>query len=324
MSKLTISVNKKPKAFEPYTINGFLISKPLTSDNSGFSKWGFCTKDGKEYFIKEFLNPVYPAEDIQLEDDIRQRKIGNCMEWYNKKKELYSRLLKSQTGNLIIPMSFFRYESHFYIVTEKVEKSDLDLYRISTFTGESKRVIMKVLASCFMRLAQNGVVHADVKPDNLLIKETANGFFTVKVIDFDASYLESDPPFGDEVMGDPVYYAPETFLAIMEDPVPLTSKVDVFGLGLIFHQVLCGALPSFSEEYDYAYEAVLNGEELTLNESIPESFRSLIGRMTCCSAEERISIGEVFDILSAADAPKPAKDTGNAPASRWKIADSFD
>ena len=33
-------------------INGYDVP-PLNNDNSGFSKWGFATKYGKEYFIKE-------------------------------------------------------------------------------------------------------------------------------------------------------------------------------------------------------------------------------------------------------------------------------
>ena len=41
------------------TINGYELEADLTADNSGFSKWGFARKNGKTYFIKEFLSPVY-------------------------------------------------------------------------------------------------------------------------------------------------------------------------------------------------------------------------------------------------------------------------
>ena len=34
-------------------INGYTLTTELQNANSGFSKWGFGTKNGKEYFIKE-------------------------------------------------------------------------------------------------------------------------------------------------------------------------------------------------------------------------------------------------------------------------------
>lgn len=301
MSALKINIEKAEdkNAFKPYSLNGYRIEKPLTSDNSGFSKWGFCYKDGVEYFIKEFVNPVYPSDSVKLADDIRQRKISQCLEWFDEKKRIYKKIHDSQTGNLVEPVAFFRNDSHFYLVTDKIDKSELDYKTISTFDLDRKLVLLKVLSSCFMRLAKNGVVHADIKPENLLVKETKGGFLTIKVIDFDASYLEDKPPFGDDIQGDPVYYAPETFLGIMEEEVTLTPKVDVFGLGIVFHQLLCGEMPVYNtEEYDYVYECVLNEEMPQLNEEIPEDLRALITRMLSLDHTARPSMEEVLQILS--------------------------
>lgn len=333
MNRLTITVPESATAgsFKPYLVNGYLITAPLRGDNSGFSKWGFCTKDGREYFIKEFVNPVYPSEKVDLAADIRERKIALCHEWYNNKKKMYAKIQESQTGNLIAPVAFFRNDSHFYLVTEKVEKSKLDYQVISSFGLSRKIILLKVLSSCFMKLADNKVVHADVKPDNLLIKETRNGFLTIKVIDFDASYLEECPPFGDEVQGDPVYYAPETFLALMEEEVSLTTKVDVFGLGIVFHQLLCGKLPQFDKEYDYVYEAVLNDSELKLSEDIPEYLRKIIAGMLKKEIGERLSIEEVFNKLCSPESSGTAElsinvgdENKNGKGSRWHIANAFD
>ncbi len=41
-------------------IKGYEIKGELKTNNSGFSKWGFATKNGRDYFIKEFIDPVYP------------------------------------------------------------------------------------------------------------------------------------------------------------------------------------------------------------------------------------------------------------------------
>ena len=46
----------------------------LTTKNAGFSKWGFAVKEGKTYFIKEFLSPVYPVSGKLSEKQIGRKK----------------------------------------------------------------------------------------------------------------------------------------------------------------------------------------------------------------------------------------------------------
>lgn len=334
---INVDIKEDEPLFKPYYINGYYVSKQLTSDNSGFSKWGFCEKEGKEYFIKEFLNPVYPSEFVGLAPDIVERKIAQCGEWFAEKKKLYKEIYKAQTGNLVAPIEFFRNDSHFYIVTEKVETSSSNYETILEYDLPQKMVLLKVLANCFRNLAENGVVHADVKPDNLLIKKTKN-YFTIKIIDFDASYLTDSPPFGDDIQGDPVYYAPETFLAIMEEKVELTPKVDVFGLGIIFCQILSGEMPEIDEEYDYVYEAVLDGSEVKLSDKIPDSLKELIFNMLRKESSDRYSIGKVFDELCRIERGEPPETNENETPGedivpdkkpipkddRWHIVTDFD
>ena len=219
MDRLTIKMGdsdtrrilkKKELKIGPYT-----LSAPLTMLNGGFSKWGFCTRDGIEFFIKEFLSPVYPTDDSTLEKDISERKIKQCMDWFQKKKRLYLHIMRAQNGNIIAPLSLFQSNSHYYIITEKVNGYSLNDV-MEELDDRSKFIILKVLADCFNRLAKENIVHADVKPDNIIIKPTIDGCFTAKVIDFDAGYLENDPPDCEEIQGDAVYFAPETFLYMME------------------------------------------------------------------------------------------------------------
>lgn len=342
MGELTIKMPEHEpdiKAFEPYQLGDYTVTQPLTTNKSGFSKWGFCTKDGVEFFVKEFLTPVYPVESIKLDSDLRERKIKQCIEWYETKKRVYNAIVAAQSGNLVVPIAFFKRNSHFYLVTQKVVESAMDFALLSKTDMTHKMIIMKVLADSFSMLADRHVVHADVKPDNLLIKQTNSNFYTMKVIDFDGSYLESEPPTPDEVQGDPVYYAPETFLYLAEDPVKLTSKVDVFAMGLIFHQLLVGELPRFDEEYDYVYEAVLNDAPIQLHNSLTPRFRILIARMLEKDADKRFSMRAVLKFLEGctdgfynsetSKSTKPVvsetSDENSTPKkTRWSIADGFD
>lgn len=90
------------------------------------------------------------------------------------------------------------------------------------------------------------VAHCDLKPANILVaQDAADGEARVRLLDFGIARLLGRPPGGD-VLGehgnDPAgtdgYAAPEQF-----ERVPLTTSVDVYGLGVILHELLTGGTP---------------------------------------------------------------------------------
>lgn len=58
--------------------NGYIVAGTLKSDNAGFSKWGIAQKDGQEYFLKEFLSPVYP-QNAEMYSAPQAEKKGNIV-----------------------------------------------------------------------------------------------------------------------------------------------------------------------------------------------------------------------------------------------------
>ncbi|MBR6107129.1 MAG: protein kinase [Oscillospiraceae bacterium] len=307
---------KPPAEFQPYDIGEYTLKAPLTSNKSGFSKWGFCWKGDTEFFIKEFLSPVYPDDSVELSAVMREKRIDECVRWFDAKSRIYNTIVQAQTGNLVVPISFFKYESRFYLVTQKVSESAMDFAVLNRFDMAHKLIVMKVLANSFARLAERNIVHADVKPDNLLIKQTNGGFFTMKIIDFDASYLADMPPEPDEVQGDTVYYAPETLLYIIGEPAVLSPKVDVFAMGIIFHQVLTGKMPVIKPEYDYIYEAVLSGDPPVLEPSLPAEYKRLLENMLQKDPKDRLTMQQVFDELVRLDAMRQAAEKAAPPPVR--------
>ncbi len=317
MSTLKIKVHTSEStegtAFQPYEINGYLVQQPLTANDSGFSKWGYCTKFGKEFFLKEFLSPKYPKEDAPITEQQRNNRVKECNAWFQSKQEIYHRIMESASGNLVVPSDFFRFGNQFYLVTEKVQPNAIAFQDLHLQSAEQLQLLLKVLAYSFSKLEQHGVVHADVKPNNLILKSTIDGFFTVKIIDFDASFLEEKQPDPEELMGDAAYYSPEAILRMMEEEVEVTSKSDVFTLGILFHQILSGELPEIGGEDNTLSvgEAVLNEEPVTVRDTVPEPYRELIQKMLLFDVAERPSSTAVFQYLSELDA---SQKTWSAPA----------
>ena len=300
------------------TVNGYQIRKPFSSENAGFCRWAIGEKHGRAYFIKEFLSPKYPADDCGLSEKTIAKKRAECEKFYNRKAKLYQAIQQCWTGNVVIIQDFFREGSKYYAVTEQVKAENLSLSQIAALPENKKMTLIRAILYSFSVLHSKAIVHSDVKPDNILVKRTENNFYTGKIIDFDASFLETEAP--EEIAGDQVYLAPETRRRMMEEPVSVTTKADIFALGILFHQYWCGELPGCPKEYDYLFEAVLDGAEVTLSEKLPESLREQIGRMLLENPERRPGAEQILRELSGDFPGKPAEPKKpEAPTSRVKI-----
>lgn len=300
------------------TVNGYQIRKPFSSENAGFCRWAIGEKHGRAYFIKEFLSPKYPADDCGLSEKTIAKKRAECEKFYNRKAKLYQAIQQCRTGNVVIIRDFFREGSKYYAVTEQVKAENLSLSQIAALPENKKMTLIRAILYSFSVLHSKAIVHSDVKPDNILVKRTENNFYTGKIIDFDASFLETEAP--EEIAGDQVYLAPETRRRMMEEPVSVTAKADIFALGILFHQYWCGELPGCPKEYDYLFEAVLDGAEVTLSEKLPESLREQIGRMLLENPERRPGAEQILRELSGDFPGKPAEPKKpEAPTSRVKI-----
>ena len=278
-------------------IQDYIITKELTNEHSGFAKWGFAEKNGEEYFVKEFLSPIYPDELSPISQEQKQKKINECFEWVKRKSELYEAIREASNGNIIIPRDFFLDGSHYYLITDKVDTSTLSISEIAALDIEIKLIILKVFSHCLNQLGKSGVVHSDLKPENLLIKETVAGMYTIKLIDFDSSYLESQLPSPDEIQCDPTYMAPEVFLYMIEENETVTQRADVFSAGLIFHQYLCGELPRMPDKYDYIYEAVLDNADIIIHDSIPQRLKQIIALMLTKNPFERLTSEYLYQLM---------------------------
>ena len=298
-------------------INGYILFNELKTTNSGFSKWGFAQKAGKKVFIKELIDPVYPVYNDLLDPAVLARKREICQQFEERSQRLYRAINECSDGNLVYIEDFFRCGSHYYIVMEKVDAIDID--EVRRITAGDKQRVCKALIHCLDCMHRAGIVHADIKLDNILFRRLPSGAVTGKLIDFDNCFWESEPPRPDEeIHGDLVYMAPETFMMMQTEEGTIGKPIDVFALGIVFHQIFTGKAPAFdAEKYDYPFEAALDGAELGVSKEIPDEWRELIARMLKREPGERIALSEAEAVLKSAAAAAGGEfdpDTFLAPA----------
>jgi serine/threonine protein kinase len=286
---------------ERYMLGEYALSGRLTSQNSGFSVWGYGEKEGKEYFIKQFLSPKYPEDDNISSPARLKRRMKICEDFEYKKRRLYQTLNRCSDGNAVRVYEFFRVGANYYISTEKIETPAWEIGQVTRLRLADRRRLCAIIAHSVACFHEGGLVHADLKHTNILFTHGKDGIMTAKIIDFDSSFLETAPPHPDEeIVGDQVYFSPEACMHIWGEDVALTCKMDVFALGVLFHRYLAGALPDFDREaFNYAGEAAANGCPVTAAKSLEPELRELLDRMLKADPEERPEAAEVFETLYA-------------------------
>ena len=124
----------------------------------------------------------------------------------------------------------------------------------------------------------------------------------------DSSFFVSDPPAeSDDMEGDATYLSPEMLMGMCGEKVELSSKLDVFAAGIMFHQFLSGELPKFDSDFDSLCEAVANGGEIELHEDVPAGYRELILAMLEAQPGRRPIFGDVFRTLGGLPVPEPVR-----------------
>ena len=120
----------------------------------------------------------------------------------------------------------------------------------------------------------NGVIHCDIKPTNIMISSTGD----VKIVDFGAAKIErtTDQASSDSLTGSLHYTSPE---ALRGEPV--SARSDVFSLGVVMYELLAGTKP-FDAETDVAVcFKIVDEEPEALGKqvaNIPESLERIVMR----------------------------------------------
>lgn len=296
-------------------VNGLELLQPFDNKAAGQSTWTFARYKGRDFFLKQFLSPVYPVND-KIGPDQRKTALEICRAFEEEYIRLYSRINKASDGNLVRVEAFFRQDSHYYIAMDMIEEEKLPLSEVSRLPMEERVRLCRIIAHSIMRLHAQKVVHADLKADNVLICRLSSGKYTAKIIDYESGFREEAPPKpGTEMAGDVVYLAPEVCRFIFDEPVKLTCRLDIFSLGILFHQLLSGELPGFdSQKFDYLCQAVLDGHPPEISGDIPRPLSGMIAGMLQKEPQKRLTAQQVWDILKP-EIPEEPED----PASYFKM-----
>ena len=191
-----------------------------------------------------------------------------------------------------------------YLVMELLEGRTLteELQEHGRLSPARAADILVPICSVLAEAHGTGMVHRDIKPDNIYLHQTRDGE-VVKVLDFGLAKLLDDSPPPEmqnltvgTVLGTPTYMSPERL-----NDSPYDGQSDVYSTGILLYQMLAGVVPFQSREGDYWAVAIMHlTKEPPPIADIPEAVERVVRRALAKNPAERPTASELATEFVAA------------------------
>ena len=287
------------------------VSDTVTQAEVGFAK---TDSEGEVYFIKRLLNMRYPLDSSPGSPKLKAILREKYDKHFTKYSSLYSSIHNGcgETGACVPILDYFREGTFFYTVYRKIHADSLSLLEISSLPENEKFKLLLRLVQGLQPMHTLGVIHGDLKPDNILVQQDGDTW-RIRLIDMTDCYRAGEPNEPGAVVGTPDYYSPELtkyntyeiedwddedeMKMVLDMASNLTTNSDIFALGIIFHEFYTGTKPTISDDtIKYICEAALKGK-LIVSSSIPDQLRSLITSMLNPDFDKRPTLGQVGNLV---------------------------
>lgn len=183
-----------------------------------------------------------------------------------------------------------------YLVTEYASKGEIFDYLVAKGRmpePEAKRIFSQIVSALSYCHSQ-GVVHRDLKAENLLLDQNMN----IKLADFGFSNQYTEGCLLSTWCGSPPYAAPELFQGLKYDG----PKADIWSLGVVLYVLVCGSLPFDGPTLHALRNVVIDGK-FRIPYFMSQDCEHLIRHMLVVEPEKRLTISQIEKHKWLSDSP---------------------
>mmetsp|Transcript_7411 Transcript_7411/g.17934 ORF Transcript_7411/g.17934 Transcript_7411/m.17934 type:complete len:724 (-) Transcript_7411:1547-3718(-) len=267
VQKLNMSLTKKKRFAELYEVKEKIHRGSAGLVNKCYSK----------VHCKDFAVKVIKRDDETDEQVLQEVTIMN---------ELHDE-------NLVGVVDFFEEEDFYYIVMELMAGGDVfdRIQDLRNYTEKDARDLAKILLRAVEYMHKNGVVHRDIKPQNIFL-ESKDSNSAIKIGDFGFAKRVHTPKSLVSRCGTPSYVAPE----ILKHH-PYDQSCDMWSVGVVLFVMLCGYTPFAEENQQKMFERIKVGDYDFDSEcwsAISHEAKDLIRGLMCTNPDRRLTASEAL------------------------------
>ena len=272
----------------------YAMEAPYSNSSSTFNFVGYGTTS-TVYALKERTNNMPLACKV-----IDKKKIA-----LERNYDTILAQLRSEIGvlrqlsheNIVSLRDVIETKQTIYIITEYVPGGELFYHIVENgpLKEEEAKTVMLGVFSAIDYLHEKGIVHRDIKAENILISRKDGEIVNVKLIDFGFSKVIKNN-LAVSFLGTGGYIAPE-----IRQQKQYSKSVDMWACGVLLYATLCGRLP-FSPVTDllppklgvHDEEFRLNFHPLEIWDNLGPSVKSLVAGLLKVDPMQRISIKQAM------------------------------
>jgi tRNA A-37 threonylcarbamoyl transferase component Bud32 len=262
------------------------------------------------------MGAVYRAEHVHMKKSVAVKILHRHM---TTNQEVVARFEREAVAagriehpNVAAATDFGRLpDGSFYLVLEYVEGKSLGVLMDEGPMAPARALaITRQIADGLAAAHAAGVVHRDLKPDNVLLFERDGVRDIVKVLDFGIAKVHLEEGSGHRpltqigtIFGTPQYMSPEQGQGRTVD-----ARSDLYALGVLLYEMLAGELPFDADDLVVLITRHVTEPPPALPAAIPAPVRSLVSDLLAKKPEERVAsaaiLRERIDALLAEMAPE--------------------
>lgn len=179
------------------------------------------------------------------------------------------------------------------LVMEYVAGKTLTSYLDSGYVFSVRQIIdiAMQLADALGTVHNAGIIHRDLKSQNIMLMETVGNRFSVKILDFGIAKIKNNTNLTQEgaIVGSPKYMSPEQGCGRKD----IDKRTDIYSFGVLLYEMTCGHLPFDGESSLVILHQQIYADvpfiERPDNTNIPPELTNLILKCLRKNADERYS-----------------------------------
>ena len=281
-----ISYNRDMEIISSYIKNYYKKYKKYPSTKMKFYKYGRLL--GKGAFGKVNLCLHTLTGRLVAIKSINKEKIKTERQRQKIKQETAIMETLSKSKNIVKIFETYETKKHICIVMEYICAGDLLTYikKRSKLTEPVAKFIFKQIILGIKHIHDNGIIHRDIKLDNILLDLDNN----IKICDFGVSRKINIGDILFEQCGTPAYIAPE----ILINKGYEGFGVDIWSAGVVLYAMLSGTVPFKGNNLKELHDLIINGKYKEIK-GISKEAEDLLKKILEVDPEIRIKTEEILN-----------------------------